>query len=114
MRVFDEANLMGNCEDKGNASNFRYLPVARTNVDGHGHSRVAVVISCNRDDSYFWNHFVSGGHIDLGLASDGADISGRGCFQIGPAVYTLGLGRLPHTSHYRLPDVLLGSHQDVH
>jgi len=28
-----------------------------------------------RDRSYFWHYFVSGGHIDFGLAADGADIS---------------------------------------
>ena len=68
MGVLNKTNLMGNCEGEGNASNFRCLPVARTNVDRHGHSRVAVVISCNRDRSYFWHYFVSGGDIDFGFA----------------------------------------------
>src|SRR5882762_381753 len=114
MGVLNKTNLMGNCEGERNASNFRYLSVARTNVNGHGHSRVAVVISCNRDRSYFWHYLVSGGYIDFGFASDGADISRRTCFQTGPAVSALGLGRLHHTNHHRPADVLLGSHEDVH
>src|ERR1700730_4460840 len=115
MGVANMINLIeiANCEDLGNASNFRDLPVARRNGDGHHDSRVALAISCDRDGSYFWHHFAGGGHIDLGSASDGTDISGRARYKAGPAVSAMGLVRLPHTNQHRAADVFLGSHEDV-
>src|ERR1700674_5829305 len=105
MGAANRIDLIENCEEMGNASILRYCPVARTNVGGHGNSRVTMAISCHRDGAYFWHHIVSGGHVDFGPASDGADVSGRACFKTGPPFSALGLGRINHTSHNRPADV---------
>src|SRR6202022_3236404 len=113
MGVMNQIKLIENCEEIGNSFTLHHCPVARTNIRGDGNSRVTVALSCDRDSAYFWHHFVSGWHVDFGSASDGTDVSGRACFQTGPAVSALGLGRFYHTSYHRPADVRLGGHEDV-
>src|ERR1700676_2924459 len=107
-------NLIENCEGKENASYFRYLPVARTNLDRHRDSRVIVVVSCDRDGTYIWHHSFSRGHIDFGPAFDGTDISGRAGYKTRQKISALGLVRLHHTGCHRPFDVRFGSYQDVY
>src|SRR6266481_1774747 len=106
-------NLIVNCEDQENASHFRYMPLARANVGRHGHSRGTLAISCDRNDTYFWNHSARWGHIDFGFTFNGADIPGRAGYKTCEEVSPLGLGRLHHTSYDRLVYVGRGSHEDV-
>src|SRR5260370_28786644 len=102
-------HLIVNCEGKENATHFRYMPLARANVGRHGHSRVALAISCDRNGTYFWDHSARWGRIDFGFAFNGADISGTAGYKTCDEVSPLGLGGLHHSSYDRPADVRLGS-----